>query len=419
MTRRHFPLDNIGRQVYFFHERNLREAQMKKVYVLIILLVSAASAQEEWGEPELIFRDPTGTGLRLEPCFSNEPDEIIISYPSSYREDFRVMRLDLNLPEFPEPLLPDSLSVEGYNDCSPFLTFDGSGLYFASDRPGGFGGYDIWVTERIDGDWLMPVNLGPAINSEIDEAIPSLTEDNSEMYFLRGAYEQWFGSTAGDLYFSRFADGQWQDVEILPPQVNSGYQESDPSVSADGTKLYFVSYRPNDLQDDVAVWLSHRLDDSWSEPILPTGSVNEYWQECGYWLGHPFSPKIDSSGLSLVYVKLGMFMCFELETRIFTAQLSTGAFEQETTMPNNLSISLYPNPFNSSLSINATDSESAEIEIFDLLGRSVMSFELHDGHNTVTWDGRNRFGNDCPSGIYFIRLSSGGRSVSRSAVLLK
>lgn len=386
---------------------------MKIFYTLFILMISTVSAQEHWGNPELIFLDPTGTGLKFEPCFSSNPDEILLTYPFPDFYTFRIMRLDLDFPYDPEPFLADSLSVEGYNDASPFIAFDRGRLYFTSNRPGGFGGYDIWMTESIGNDWIMPVNIGNEINTNLDEICPSVTVDGSELYFLR------YVNYSGDIYCSRFTDDQWQEAEALPPQINSDYDESDPSISEDGDKLYFISRRPNDLQGNAAVWISYRIDGAWSEPIMPTGSVNEYWQECGFWLGHPVSVKIDSAGMNLLYVKLGMFDCFELETRIFIAHLATSVDEEIVSVPENLSLTVYPNPFNSSLFIRAEISGPANLHIFDLLGRKVRSFYLDPGNNSIVWDGADGLGNGCSSGIYFIKLNCGRTDISRTAMLLK
>lgn len=388
---------------------------MKRIYVLIILLVSAASAQEQWGNPELIW---TAEPEKLEPCFTT--DSSLILFTSPWHEDgARIMQLNIESP-WPESYLPDSLSVYGYDDISPFMTYDGNRLYFASNRPGGFGGYDLWMMEEIDGEWTMPANLGARINTSDDETSPSLTAQHEEIYFFRGTHNRWCIVSEGHIFRSEFADGQWSDAEQLPAPVSSDYFENDPAVSTDGQKIYFLTQRPNDLPDDEAIWVSYRNGDVWSEPFILNGHINEYWEECGDWVGFPTSPAVDSAGLSMLYVKTSMFfLCIDPENEIYRAFLSTPVNYDYSTIPTHLSLSLHPNPFNSSLSINSDSNGPAKIEIFDLLGRSVMSFENQAGHNTVIWNGRDRSGNGCPTGIYFIRLSLEGRSVSRSAVLLR
>jgi len=76
-----------------------------------------------------------------------------------------------------------------YNEWGPCLSRDGLVLFFTSDnRPGGMGDYDIWVTTRVtvDSPWSVPVNLGPGINSPAKELVPTLSPDDSVLYFASG-----------------------------------------------------------------------------------------------------------------------------------------------------------------------------------------------------------------------------------------
>lgn len=69
--------------------------------------------------------------------------------------------------------IEDSLSLEDYDEVTPFIAYDDLTLYFASNRPGGFGGYDIYKTTRLDDTWSRwskPVNLGKPVNSTKSEA---------------------------------------------------------------------------------------------------------------------------------------------------------------------------------------------------------------------------------------------------------
>src|SRR6266481_10146105 len=63
-----------------------------------------------------------------------------------------------------------------FNEQGPTLSNDGLSLYFGSDRPGGIGGFDIWVSERACKTcaWVTPENLGPAVNTTSDETGPGL-----------------------------------------------------------------------------------------------------------------------------------------------------------------------------------------------------------------------------------------------------
>src|SRR5712692_11121918 len=72
-----------------------------------------------------------------------------------------------------------------FRDAGPALSKDGLSLYFTSDRPGGRGGNDIWVSQRASREdpWGEPVNLGPTVNTAFDEGVPTFSRDGHFMYF--------------------------------------------------------------------------------------------------------------------------------------------------------------------------------------------------------------------------------------------
>ena len=72
-----------------------------------------------------------------------------------------------------------------YGEGEPSISWDGTKLYFASDRPGGYGGLDIWVSENNGGAWQTPVNLGPPINTDTMELGASISYEDTLLYFCR------------------------------------------------------------------------------------------------------------------------------------------------------------------------------------------------------------------------------------------
>ena len=124
------------------------------------------------------------------------------------------------------------------------ISCDGGALYFASNREGGLGGTDIWVSyRRSDGLWGRPENLGPSINTDQDEEAPFITNDGQILYFSSTGHP---GMGEQDLFFSRLgADGRWSDPVNLGPPVNSSYRELGFFLSADNRTGYFASDRPN------------------------------------------------------------------------------------------------------------------------------------------------------------------------------
>src|SRR5262245_25904815 len=75
-----------------------------------------------------------------------------------------------------------------FSDQNPFLSKDELSLYFTSNRPGGLGGLDIYVSHRasVDSPWQVPANLGPPINTESTEVAPNLSVDGHLLFFTSG-----------------------------------------------------------------------------------------------------------------------------------------------------------------------------------------------------------------------------------------
>lgn len=117
------------------------------------------------------------------------------------------------------------------------LAFDGSVLYFSSNRKGGFGGYDIYVSYLYDGAWSIPQNLGANINTSGDEITPFL--DGNKLYF---ASDWHFGLGGFDIFSSEVVDGVWSNPYNLGNGINSPQDEYFPALNADH-ELFITSNR--------------------------------------------------------------------------------------------------------------------------------------------------------------------------------
>lgn len=129
-----------------------------------------------------------------------------------------------------------------YWDSQPCLSPDNQELYFISNRPGGYGGSDIYVSRlQPDGRWGKPQNLGPDINTAGDESSPFIHADNRTLYF---ASDGWPGVGGVDLFYSRKRiDGAWGKPENLGYPINTIDHDGSLFVAADGKTAYFASDR--------------------------------------------------------------------------------------------------------------------------------------------------------------------------------
>ena len=127
-------------------------------------------------------------------------------------------------------------------ESAPSLSPDKRDLYFTSNRPGGYGGNDLYVCHRLEnGRWSGPVNMGPDINTPGDESAPFIHADNSTLYFTSNALPGYGGD---DLFVVRkTAGGEWGIPENLGYPINTIENEGSLVVASDGKTAYYASDR--------------------------------------------------------------------------------------------------------------------------------------------------------------------------------
>lgn len=162
------------------------------------------------------------------------------------------------------------------SDGVPRITADGLELYFNSNRSGGYGDYDVWVSTRetVDSDWGEPMNLGSTINTSAVDACPSISTDGLTLFF---ASSRPGGYGNSDLYVTtrQTTDDPFGSLVNLGPTVNSSSLDSGPCISIDGLSLFFMSNRPGGSGGDN-IWLTTRetINGEWSAPVNLGPNVN-------------------------------------------------------------------------------------------------------------------------------------------------
>lgn len=126
-----------------------------------------------------------------------------------------------------------------YWESQPSISSDGRMLYFSSDRPGGYGGTDIWVSEFSNSGWSAPKNLGPTVNTSKDEQFPFIHSDNRTLYFSSNGHP---GLGKSDLYLTRKdVKLNWETPINMGYPINSRGQDWNLVVARDGKTAYFSS----------------------------------------------------------------------------------------------------------------------------------------------------------------------------------
>ena len=198
------------------------------------------------------------------------------------------------------------------NDFCPTLARDGHTFYFVSNRLNGCGGGDIYTT-RIGEDWAFeaPRNLGCTVNSAADEAGPfPLPERGSGPVLYFSSTRPGLG-VGGDIYMSESHGGEFAAATRVPG-VNSALDDGQPNVRRDGLELFFYSRR-QDLPGAMGgadLYASTRasLSDSWSTPVNLGEYVNSAaddtrpslsWDGTTLYFG---SGRLGGDGLNDIYV---------------------------------------------------------------------------------------------------------------------
>jgi hypothetical protein len=147
-----------------------------------------------------------------------------------------------------EPFI-DQVNAEKSIEISGFLSPDGNSIFFSSNRSGGYGGYDIWCVRKLPtGQWAMPFNCGPEINTKGDEDFPTLSVDGLTIYFSSNGHP---GMGGFDLYQASFdpETGIFSQAKNMGYPLNTPMDERAISFAQDGKHAYISAARKEGLGD--------------------------------------------------------------------------------------------------------------------------------------------------------------------------
>jgi len=184
------------------------------------------------------------------------------------------------------------------NDEYPDLSADGLSLYFSSDRAGGLGSYDLWVTTRVtrDDPWQKPVNLGSTVNSTYGDANPDISTDGLSLYFCDYPIARPGGHGGWDSYVTtrESVSDPWGAPVNLGPVVNGPEHDTFASISANDLILFLSPNKPGGF-GSADIWMTRRqtTDSDW-EPLVNLGpEVNGGGFDAG--------PKVSFDGSTLYF----------------------------------------------------------------------------------------------------------------------
>lgn len=135
---------------------------------------------------------------------------------------------------------PENIAAVNSDSIEYYVSVAATGnLYFSSNRPGGLGEHDIYVSKKVNGQYTKPVNLGPAINSAGTEHDPLIFPDESILIFT--AVNRTDGHGEADLYYSfRNSDSTLTQAKNMGTKINTASYDYCPNYSSD-LKYFFYS----------------------------------------------------------------------------------------------------------------------------------------------------------------------------------
>jgi len=178
--------------------------------------------------------------------------------------------------------LSDQINTPQYNEGAESISQDGKYLFFTGcNRPDGLGRCDIYIAQKKGDDWSKPFDLSPPVNTAGWESQPSISADGKTLYFVsnrKGGYGGY------DIWKSHLTDKGWGEPENMGPNINTMYDEQSPFIHADDSTFYFCSNGWPGLGGKDLFVSRLGKDGKWQKPEN---------------LGYPINSSGDENGLTL------------------------------------------------------------------------------------------------------------------------
>jgi hypothetical protein len=224
------------------------------------LYFTARKENDKWTKPELFSKslaskynqssasiNPDGKTLYYASNFSSNSKTGSHSSGDTLRSGIFISKGSAGEWSSPEAF---QFNSDNYDVGYPSISPDGQRLFFSARNPDGFGGYDIYYSDKTKNSWGQPVNIGAKINTAGSEVYPFLF-NNSRLYFASNGHG---GMGALDIFYSDFKDGVWQTPVDLPKPFNSKSDDFALTANADYDTGYFSSNRNG--SDDIFRFVS-------------------------------------------------------------------------------------------------------------------------------------------------------------------
>lgn len=212
------------------------------------------------------------------PVLTADQQELIFTrrtgYSDEYDEDLVVSRKN-KAGQWTKPVsVSDNINTL-FNEGTCTISADGRKLIFTScEIPGGLGSCDLYESRKIGDRWTKPVNLGPNVNSRDWESQPTLSADGRTLYFVS---ERPGGFGRRDIWYTELtSDGKWLKAVNAGRQINTQYEEISPFIHANNRTLYFATNGLTGFGGFDIFYVEKSGPGSWSQPRNIGAPINNH-----------------------------------------------------------------------------------------------------------------------------------------------
>ena len=236
---------------YYFTSSSIGKKDINQVYLLQPFNSSPALIDFNSNKKDVQYSTPCvdsgGKHMYLTQWYKKDDKNILAIYVSTRNNN-----------QWGEPVkLNGNINVEGYNSIQPFITPDGKKLFFASDKPGGMGGYDIWVSELdLNGEPINSTNLGSKINTPFDEEAPYYNAADAKLIFSSKGF---VGLGGFDFFESDQVNSEWSTPVNMGYPMNSSKDDLYYYPEGSTGKFYISSDRESECCLNIFEGFSYKI----------------------------------------------------------------------------------------------------------------------------------------------------------------
>jgi hypothetical protein len=214
----------------------------KKLIDLKTNLFKSEFQNDILSEPLKLGAEINSLGEIISACLAYDNMTIYFTVASEDHEKADIYTCKYRSGKFEKPIKLPKIINSKYFDGYPSVSDDGKALYFVSDRPGGIGGKDLYVSRVLpDGGWSEPYNLGKTVNTKYDEITPYIEKGNETLYFSSKGHP---GNGGYDIFYSKMTNkSKWGAPVNMVEPFNSKSDDIAFVCTSDPNITYFSSSR--------------------------------------------------------------------------------------------------------------------------------------------------------------------------------